>query len=1667
MSNQSLAKLGLKKALVESLYNEIVSNTNNYYYFVGKPREWDNGPTAVIPPTLAISSESDTRRDMVLLKKITAADASFTIPRYDWTSGLVYDAYDDRTGAIFDLVASPVAAGSQQLVFKTKDLSSTGTLISYNNPLLTSFSVEEIMQQFGEGWLVTGTDSPAAAALVGQPGYVSDNPIPLGGSEIFVKSASYTTTDTEATITVELDGSISKAVNASNGSLLSSSPTNNTIRFTCLSENGANSLKTARFFVVTPDRNVYKCIYNNNGAPSTIMPYSTSQDLITTSDGYIWKFMYTIPVALMTKFMTDTDIPVSTSIRSPYYSGGAITTATVLYYGSGYSYPASPSTLNVRGDGYLADNPYKINSIDIVDPGFGYTVPPIINIAPPYVCDTWVANTQYGAGVKLLARNTDIYEVVTPGYTGSTAPTHTSISPAINGTTTMRFVGKQVTAQAGDLTQLLVTGLSTGNLINATKTNGDPHGLVVNQLVQFTETYTTFVAQTVTTAIINNGSQILVSGTHSFVKDQPITFSASYSPSGVAQIKVGQVYYVELVVVSNVTDYTKFRLRETPSTQTGSVTMTLTQGTYVTTIVTGVWQTPIVANTAYYVLSSGLSSAQFRVSSTRGGTQVTLPTPKGRKTISQNSIDTVYNTFTSTSHGFSVNQIVKYYANSGTPISTGGSTYLVNGQDYYIINPTTNTFQLSNSLGGAAIDIQSTGNNAQYLEWTPNPGFGGGAYSYSGLTPPSTQGNNFTTVPKFAITSASDIIQCKASDGTTDVTSWLQAGQKIVFNVPFGSITAGTPYFISPTSLQTFPGQFKLRASADATTDVTIGASTSFTIIDTPTVYSSMNNYVAQQTIGYVVLSNPGRGYSQTSPPVVTIASTLAGDPGTGAAVTAEVSADGYINRLVITNRGSNYFSTPEVTIAPPNANLQQFDGASSLYVDLTNDTITFPDSSGQNLGIGFYTGARVLYIKNGGAAIATVGGLISGRTYYAIAVGPRSIKLTNSYSDAMKGINIVNLTALGGGTSNNHAIQLDVLQAQGFVQPYAGYGYTAAPTIIVADPITAYNVAWSADSSGFSSQTVAANQIVMSGIDSLQKNFYKVIPTVYNIITSNINNNTTSYAISPTSDVDIFNNIITIPNHNLSPGQPIVYNSNTGTAMAYGSSNTAMTDGSIWYAIPLSSSTFNIASTFANATASTPVPLDISNAGNILQTFSITENTLTVAYHGLTSGQAITYQNGGGTALSYIPPAGTSTSLTNGTTYYAIPLTNNTFKLADTAANATAKISMNLNNTGNNSQTFTVTTPKMYAKPTWTNGAVDRTGTATLVSIARTATMSISGAKTKAILMPLIDNGSIVGVSVQEPGIGYTSATITAVGSTTQLTSNPITYDDAIIVADLSIGDVGSRQANTELLAVPGTIDDIVVLHKGNNYASAIVTITGDGTGATAEAVITNGQITKINVLTRGTGYSRATIIISGVALQSGTGIEKAFARAVISPLRGHGSNAVAELFATDVTLTSSIATDKNQGFYVGSNNEYRQFGILKNPTLLDSTLRFTKDVGSPCYTITLKLSTTFDQLARDMILIESNNQKPAYRYVIVDFDQITADTVHILVQAIDNTAAYVGQSLKGLIGTTYATIGTVTNVRYPDLDKYSGEVLFIDNRASFQTSADSVAVVKTTLRL
>ena len=132
-------------------------------------------------------------------------------------------------------------------------------------------------------------------------------------------------------------------------------------------------------FYVYDDINyrVYKCINNNNGVgASTIRPTSTEAFDVTYSDGYTWRYMYSIPKSLRNKFVTATHIPVFTALQKRYYSDGGIGDITIVKAGANYTQATSVITVSGDGSGAVL-TPVIVNGqlgdIIVNNPGRDYT----------------------------------------------------------------------------------------------------------------------------------------------------------------------------------------------------------------------------------------------------------------------------------------------------------------------------------------------------------------------------------------------------------------------------------------------------------------------------------------------------------------------------------------------------------------------------------------------------------------------------------------------------------------------------------------------------------------------------------------------------------------------------------------------------------------------------------------------------------------------------------------------------------------------------------------------------------------------------------------------------------------------------------------------------------------------------------------------------------------------------------------------------------------------------------------------------------------------------------------------------------------------------------------------------------------------------------------------
>ena len=111
---------------------------------------------------------------------------------------------------------------------------------------------------------------------------------------------------------------------------------------------------------------------------------------------------------------------------------------------------------------------------------------------------------------------------------------------------------------------------------------------------------------------------------------------------------------------------------------------------------------------------------------------------------------------------------------------------------------------------------------------------------------------------------------------------------------------------------------------------------------------------------------------------------------------------------------------------------------------------------------------------------------------------------------------------------------------------------------------------------------------------------------------------------------------------------------------------------------------------------------------------------------------------------------------------------------------------------------------------------------------------------------------------------------------------------NDRLVSSQFDIYDFFGTRRTVSLEEIQGSytgISSVSVTNPGTGYLTApTVTITGDGTGATAEAVVVNGSIEKIVVTNRGTDYTRAIVTITNTG--SGYGAD---ASAIIDTRYGY----------------------------------------------------------------------------------------------------------------------------------------------------------------------------------
>jgi hypothetical protein len=144
-----------------------------------------------------------------------------------------------------------------------------------------------------------------------------------------------------------------------------------------------------RFYVKNKYDQVFKCLWNDNGAPSTVEPYFepgvyNTSNIFQGIDGYKWKYMYTIDSGKKVTFMDEYWMPVTidsgntTPVSATSAGSGNIDVINVLNGGSGYDSLNAAVSIVITGDGIGAAATAEVvngalNDVIVTNPGTGYT----------------------------------------------------------------------------------------------------------------------------------------------------------------------------------------------------------------------------------------------------------------------------------------------------------------------------------------------------------------------------------------------------------------------------------------------------------------------------------------------------------------------------------------------------------------------------------------------------------------------------------------------------------------------------------------------------------------------------------------------------------------------------------------------------------------------------------------------------------------------------------------------------------------------------------------------------------------------------------------------------------------------------------------------------------------------------------------------------------------------------------------------------------------------------------------------------------------------------------------------------------------------------------------------------------------------------------------------
>ena len=310
---------------------------------------------------------------------------------------------------------------------------------------------------------------------------------------------------------------------------------------------------------------------------------------------------------------------------------------------------------------------------------------------------------------------------------------------------------------------------------------------------------------------------------------------------------------------------------------------------------------------------------------------------------------------------------------------------------------------------------------------------------------------------------------------------------------------------------------------------------------------------------------------------------------------------------------------------------------------------------------------------------------------------------------------------------------------------------------------------------------------------------------------------------------------------------------------------------------------------------------------------------------------------------------------------------------------------------------------------------------------------------------------------------------------------------------------------------AVDGSIKMVTVTDRGVGLGTANSTYTkvpikGDGSGGECTIVINNDQkVDTVTVSNQGQNYTYGNIDLEAGGVPTGT--TRPTFNVIQSPPGGHGADIYRELGAYNVLLYSRIENDiENPDFITG--NQVARVGVVENPkatsgALLSAdkatalgALRLTGTGystaafdGDSFITQTVSTATTAvgrvvsydtntgvlkfwqDRTMAGFNTVGTAQTNPTYGYELQEFTSSPGTGGNLTIVPTSGSNLAIDTSFTGLStvinSRTYYLGQEFTNgIADPEVKKYSGNIVYVDNRPSITRSTNQKEDIKVILQ-